>query len=193
MSIRALNWAWSIEDVTPTEKFVLICLADHHNGRTGLCCPSNERIEQRTRFKPTAVKDALASLARKGLISSYPGSGKGRGRRLFVLAIIDAPTETKPLSDREKPSNGPANIEPESKPEKETRKRDFSKWDSGKGEGARRPAWGKPEPKQSSYFLDVAKHRIEETKRLITETDRPSPEERARIVEQAMRGFRVPA
>lgn len=110
MSIRATNWAWGVEGLTAPEAFVLVSLADHHNGQTGLCCPSNERLAERTRFKLTAVKAAIAGLIRKGLVAVYPG--KGRARRLFVLAITDS-VEQKSSGGQERSSGDPAHIEPE--------------------------------------------------------------------------------
>lgn len=184
MSIRGTDWAWEVEGLTSTEAFVLVCLADHHNGKSGLCFPSNERIAQRTRFGLTAVKAAIASLTRKGLIAIYPG--KGRVRRLFVLAITERPSGVS-----ERPPAAPAHIEPESNRE-EARKRAFQSSDLRREEGARRDWRNKPpEPKPPEYFRAIADKRIAETRAMIadTVTDRPSPEERAAIVERALRGM----
>lgn len=75
MSLKATVWAWSQQPKTPTQKFVLVALADRHNGDTGRCDPHVERLAQDTGLGERAVRDALKVLTEDGFI------GRERGRR----------------------------------------------------------------------------------------------------------------
>jgi len=57
------------ENLTRTEKFLLLILADYHNDETGQCDPSLERLAADTLTSRRQVVNALQSLAKKGFIS----------------------------------------------------------------------------------------------------------------------------
>lgn len=46
MSIKAMNWVWSLEDLTPAQTLVLLSLADQANDE-GYCWPSRDVIASR--------------------------------------------------------------------------------------------------------------------------------------------------
>lgn len=68
MSLPAYEWAWKQTCKTPTEKLVLLALAEHHNSDTELCCPSRRRIAELVGISVSSVKRALRSLEDDGLL-----------------------------------------------------------------------------------------------------------------------------
>lgn len=74
MSLAATNWAWGLK-LNPTTKFVLLALADCHNGITGLCCPSVMHIMQVTGLKRRVVFKALSTLKKETLIEVKQSQG----------------------------------------------------------------------------------------------------------------------
>lgn len=69
MSVQIIAWAYGQEVGSPTEKAVLIALANAANHHTGECFPHVERLASETEFSYSAVKKALVSLVDKGFIS----------------------------------------------------------------------------------------------------------------------------
>ena len=111
MSFRALIWAVD-QDIDPLEKIVLVTLADHHNGKDGMCFPGLPMLVERTRLGLSTVKKKLASLIAQGLISRYEW---GR-RSAYLLAIAGVETNPDPdtPSYRKRPPQSPnrASTEP---------------------------------------------------------------------------------
>ena len=71
MGSRTIQKLWNrIEDIdlTPTEVLVLTALAHFANDDFGYCHPRQERLATKTKLGTTAVKAALGSLKRKGII-----------------------------------------------------------------------------------------------------------------------------
>ena len=56
-------------DVTSTETLVLFALASAQSDVTGCCHPLQEKLAAKTHLSPSCVKEALASLKTKGLVS----------------------------------------------------------------------------------------------------------------------------
>ena len=56
-------------DVTSTETLVLFALASAQSDVTGCCHPLQEKLAAKTHLSPSCVKEALASLKAKGLVS----------------------------------------------------------------------------------------------------------------------------
>lgn len=94
MSFRAQQWAYNLRGLTGPEKAVLNCLAWHHNGKTGLCCPGPALIAEETGFGLSTVKKALASLIAKGLIARLV-RGRGGAYGLAITEPAKAPTEPR--------------------------------------------------------------------------------------------------
>ena len=72
MSLIAIEWALTRPGLTPSEKLVLIGLADCHNGETGRCHPSARRLSERLVLPQKTVTDCLRRLRAKGLVASIP-------------------------------------------------------------------------------------------------------------------------
>jgi DNA-binding transcriptional ArsR family regulator len=87
MSIDAMSWAFK-QDLPPSEKLVLLSLADHHNGGTGLCIPSQASVAEQTSMSVRTVQRHMASLEERGLIRRVPrfrGEGRGRTSDAYIL------------------------------------------------------------------------------------------------------------
>ena len=74
MSIEALNWAFK-QDLKPTQKFVLVALADCADDY-GICFPSHKHIAEKTGFSKSSVRAAISELSKKLLIEKV---GRFRG------------------------------------------------------------------------------------------------------------------
>lgn len=75
MSLEALDWAWS-QSTTPSQKLVLLALADHHNTKTGQCNPSINRIAGRTCLARRSIERAIGGLEQAGLLVTHKQQGK---------------------------------------------------------------------------------------------------------------------
>ena len=67
MSVQVMSWAWE-QKCTPTEKFVLLTLADHADHK-GLCWPGMDGVAKKTGLTRRTVVSSINSLSKKGLIS----------------------------------------------------------------------------------------------------------------------------
>lgn len=73
---------WKNVQASPTQRFVGWILADAHNGKTGVCNPSVQRICQLTGFSDRAVANALRELEKSGHITVLRAVG---GRSKYAL------------------------------------------------------------------------------------------------------------
>ena len=72
MSTKRVHQLWDRcdgLDVTSTETLVLFALASAQSDVTGCCHPLQEKLAAKTHLSPSCVKEALASLKDKGLVS----------------------------------------------------------------------------------------------------------------------------
>lgn len=83
MSIALMTCAWRLLGLTPTQKLVLLSLADNAND-AGECYPSIAQIVQRTALSDRAVQKTIASLQSLGLLTriSRPGTST-----LYMLTV----------------------------------------------------------------------------------------------------------
>lgn len=75
MSAKATFWAWE-QKLSSSEKLVLLCLADCHNGDNGRCDPSAKYIAEQTGLNIKTIPSALKSLLRSELITIKNRPGK---------------------------------------------------------------------------------------------------------------------
>jgi hypothetical protein len=75
--VSILHVAWALEQrtKTPSEKLVLICLAEAANVETGECWPAQTTIARRCQVARTTVNRTLASLEEAGLIEQERRAG----------------------------------------------------------------------------------------------------------------------
>ena len=95
MSHAATDWAMKQRlTETPTQKLVLIVLADAHNGLTGKCFPTHERIAEQSSVSVAQTKRVLKQLESLGLITKHASRGRGRASE-YVLhvgkGVVDEP------------------------------------------------------------------------------------------------------
>jgi hypothetical protein len=69
MSHRATVWAFS-QKLPALQKLVLIVLADRHNGDTGRCDPSMDRVAEDCGMSKSSVKNAIRALEESGKIQA---------------------------------------------------------------------------------------------------------------------------
>jgi Helix-turn-helix domain len=77
MSHSMLSAAWNHQCPNSTAKLVLVNLADHHNDKTGLCCPSLERLARQCGLSKKGAILQIKKLERVGALRAI----RGRGRR----------------------------------------------------------------------------------------------------------------
>lgn len=101
MSIRLMSAIFESETLGPTERLVMLALADHADD-DGRCYPSILRLCQRTGLSERAVQTNIRKLVQQGYIRIIPGGGKGNANLYFVSAnpAADAPrTKCTPAAD----------------------------------------------------------------------------------------------
>jgi len=76
MSIKLMTAVWDREDLSSTQKLVLLSLADWANDE-GLCWPSIERVAKKSSLKKRAVQLAIRSLEEMQFIRREEVIGKG--------------------------------------------------------------------------------------------------------------------
>lgn len=84
MSLEAISWAFA-QPLPPTQKLVLLSLADHHNAKTGQCNPSIARIADRTGLGRRTIVRALAGLGDADLVQKEKRTGK---RSNYILTGV---------------------------------------------------------------------------------------------------------
>lgn len=107
MSVEATTAAWARRDMTPTEKIVLLRIADHANPDGGNAWPSINRVSDDTGLSERAVRTALRSLERKGALVSEIGRGP-RGTNRYSV-VISSPT---PRQEMPPAGNAPLHVVP---------------------------------------------------------------------------------
>ena len=86
MSIEASKWVWQ-QDATPTEKLVLLVIADHANAEGANAYPSVERMAHMTGLSTRTVIRAVAALVRARLLIVRKVRGRGNAYNTYLLAI----------------------------------------------------------------------------------------------------------
>lgn len=126
MSMEALNWAWGVA-CTPTQKLVLLCLADRAD-EEGVCWPSVNQTSIRCSLSRRAAQNAIKALSRAGVIAWHDfKDGRNTTRHKFTLNLRTsfAREPDSPVNDvhatREPVSPPPANdVHPPCEPDSRT-------------------------------------------------------------------------
>lgn len=88
MSVTASIWAWRQIGLRPTEKFVLLTLADRYNDGEGCAWPHIKDIAHRTGCSERTVQRALHDLESRRLMRREPRLGQW-GRKLGSNYFLD--------------------------------------------------------------------------------------------------------
>lgn len=113
MSAIASAWALDVDAGTPTNKLVLLVLADRHNKDTGKCCPSISMIAKDTLLSESSVKRSVRALESLGLLKreTRKRSDRSNTTNQYVLNITGTITACHPATG--------APLEPEVEPEED--------------------------------------------------------------------------
>lgn len=74
---------WSNQDLTPTDKLVLLALVNHLNDETGACYPSWDRLATRTGLSRRTISRTIARLEDEGFIDATRKPGTSTRYELF--------------------------------------------------------------------------------------------------------------
>jgi hypothetical protein len=88
MSLRATIWGWTQNQISSTQKIVLLDLCDRA-GKQNTCWPKQATIASRVRLTERAVHSALAVLVQKGLIKRSPRTRNGKRTSDMVTVLVD--------------------------------------------------------------------------------------------------------
>jgi len=97
VSVAAITAAWKV-DCEPTQKLVLLALADHANDETWKCWPSLGHLHKKTGLNRRTVSRAIKALIDSGLIGRI---NRGRESTVYQLNVAswghETPRGTEPL------------------------------------------------------------------------------------------------
>lgn len=85
MSIRIMTNVWERSDINPTQKLVLLALADWANDE-GLCWPSINRLASKTGIAGRSVQRVIRQLEDLGLVCREEVTGKGN--KYWILSPL---------------------------------------------------------------------------------------------------------
>lgn len=107
VSIRLMSAVFESETLGPTERLIMLALADHADDE-GRCYPSTPRLCQRTGLGERAVQTNLKRLQAQGYISIIPNGGP-KGVNLFFIRATPAadapPQQMRPRTKRDPAAN----------------------------------------------------------------------------------------
>jgi hypothetical protein len=113
VSVRAVEWAWTVKGLTPEQKLVLLFVAKDQHPKTKLSCPSQQRIADHVENSVHNVRRILTQLeARPGILKRRPrvkGEGRGRGRTsdCYTLGCDLSASEPSETLDLNQPNSRP--------------------------------------------------------------------------------------
>jgi len=87
MSLDLMSWAFK-QDIEPGPKLVLLALADHANGQTGLCIPGQKSLADQCSMSVRTVQRHIQVLEDSGLLrreARMRGQGRGRTSDRYYL------------------------------------------------------------------------------------------------------------
>ena len=87
MSLDLMSWAFK-QPVDPGAKLVLLALADHANGQTGLCIPGQKLLAEQCSMSVRTVQRHLITLEDGGYVrreARMRGAGRGRTSDRYYL------------------------------------------------------------------------------------------------------------
>lgn len=93
MSSAANVWAWAQRGLVPSERLVLLALADDVNHQ-GQCWPARAVLAQRTELSESAIGECLKALESKGLI--WKEQREGKTPKIFFNLLRENPVVQVP-------------------------------------------------------------------------------------------------
>ena len=97
MSLDLMSWAFK-QHVEPGPKLVLLALADHANGQTGLCIPGQKSLAEQCSMSVRTVQRHIQVLEDGGLLRREARMrGQGRGRTSDRYYLGDQGDKSAPM------------------------------------------------------------------------------------------------
>jgi DNA-binding MarR family transcriptional regulator len=124
MSVTISSACWQIEGITPTQKLVLVALADQAND-DGVCWPSIKTIQRRTCLTDRAVQKSIAGLIQAGYLvrdsrygrsSYFTVTPEPRSPRTTFTPELDSPPPPNVVHHPPEPRSPRTVIEPSVEP-----------------------------------------------------------------------------
>ena len=104
MSWIAMREVWKL-NLPPTEKFVLLAIADFSNDKKGIAWPSQSTIAAKTGYSRQTVNRAINRLREKRMIVSSRQSAEGKSTsneyRITIVALRDTQTNNVAHNDNQ--------------------------------------------------------------------------------------------
>jgi len=95
---------WKL-DLPPTEKFVLLAIADFSNDKKGIAWPSQRTIANKTSYSRQTVNRAIKRLCASGVLVSSKRSAEGKSTsnvyRINIVALRDIQTNNAAQNDNQ--------------------------------------------------------------------------------------------
>lgn len=88
MSIRIMSEIFGSTTLRPTQRLIMLCLADHSDDQ-GRCYPSISRLCSRTGLSERAVRANIRALEEGGFLKISIGQGRG-GSNLYIVSASPA-------------------------------------------------------------------------------------------------------
>ncbi|MBU2708950.1 helix-turn-helix domain-containing protein [Zooshikella marina] len=97
MSIQAMTWAFSLQQLDPHKKIVLLSLADNANDE-GYCWPSMDTIAKKSSMSKSTARRHIKSLETLGLLTKKirVKTNGANGTNYFLLHVGAKPKEPEP-------------------------------------------------------------------------------------------------
>lgn len=87
MSVLAITWAWQQKGINPTDKLVLVALADHSDDK-GTCWPGMESIAEKTGLTRRTVINSISRLEETGIVKKQQRTANGfKISNVYTLSI----------------------------------------------------------------------------------------------------------
>lgn len=105
MSVRAMSWAWSTPTDTPSERLVLLALADHA-GEDGECWPGSASLAAKTGLSEGSVRRYITKLDERGILEKVERRRRKNGTLgtwIYRLRLDIDFSSSKELSGAAKP------------------------------------------------------------------------------------------
>ena len=104
MSWIAVREVWKL-DLPPTEKLVLLAIADFSNDKKGIAWPSQTTIARKTGYSRQTVNRAIKRLCARGVLVSSKRSAEGKSTsnvyRINIVALRDIQTNNVAQNDNQ--------------------------------------------------------------------------------------------
>lgn len=105
MSIKLMNCVWTLPDLNPFQKLVLVALADRAND-DGVCWPSIETLAKKTSMTGRGVQKVIRSIEDLGLLERQESTGRSNKYLLKIPLNGVHPQEDDPRTPFTPPLNG---------------------------------------------------------------------------------------